>query len=216
LLGGKKGGGLLGVLGAGARMYGAGLVGGDPSAFTEGTGFKKPIDLGESSKETNIVSETTDPENQTVNSEESEEVVTQSNDLEYDASGYPIEIDPAKQKEFQNTFAENRELKNRTFEWMASDGISREYTTQLEGEDSDEWASFLNSTTQDESASSQIDENAEEALVNEVTSNDSDPAFTPLPEPDSYYTPEEDPEQANPYAYGSAMWRYMQKQGYKQ
>ena len=149
LFGGKKGGGIGGLVGATLRSAGAGMIGSDPSFMTESS----------------LYSGTTSDQDMPAGAKDTKDGMLGKNPLEEPEDYEETEIDAAypvesgeKAEEFRNTFKEQRALKERTFKWIASDGIEREYSTQLKGEDADEWMNFLNSTSDTKTASDTVEE----------------------------------------------------------
>tara|TARA_R100000808_G_scaffold14629_1_gene34400 strand:- start:7661 stop:8449 length:789 start_codon:yes stop_codon:yes gene_type:complete len=147
ILGGKKGGGIGGMIGASIRAFGSNFTGADPSFFSESSAF----------------------DNVQQKQENYESAQTITADVELPGSDgnplYPVQKSEKYKQSFRDSFAENRELRNRTFKWIGEDDIEREYSTQLKGETDDDWLNFLENTMEGEAAS-------------DIITNNSDTAFT--------------------------------------
>ena len=154
LFGGKKGGGLGGVLGATLRSVGAGISGGDPTMMTESSLYARDpkVDTDEKTPTTASISD----------SEAAPEAIDE---------GYQVQSQEKYKNSFQQNFTQARDAQAKTFKWMAEDGVEREYNTRMENETTEEWNNFLQNTTQDQTSSKMLveDDALEQSYETDVT-----------------------------------------------
>ena len=180
LIGGTKGGGFRGLLSATIANTGAALSGQASPGFLR----KSPLYSGNTTtkEDTEAIASGNANAVGEIAVANQEEVAGQAEvPGSMDVNGYPVESGE-KAQEFRDAFRTNRDLKARTFAWTASDGIEREYSTQLADEDADEWNRFLQETTEDNSASATINEQSEDQTIEEVMSSNNYSAFNPSDE----------------------------------
>jgi hypothetical protein len=146
IFGGKQGGGVKGLVGAVLRATGTGIVGGDPSFYSESSLFADS--RGGKGENTETVNQTEVKKYVDVDTDYSQQEVTP----DAERGEYPVQQTEESRQSFRDTFASERELRNRTFLWEAEDGIEREYSTQLKDESAEDWTAFLNNTANAETA----------------------------------------------------------------
>ena len=133
IFGGKDGGGIGGLIGTTLRAIGGG-----------GQAYTRNPDTASLRNETKESKETSEDGQETFQEE--------SNQL----AGVENTDESAYQNDFQLTFNNAREQREKTFNWINQEGTINQYSTRLEGESEEEWMNFLNNTTSEASIADNI------------------------------------------------------------